>query len=41
MTTAEADSILILAEVISGFRVAPAAPMELLGSDADLTVMGR
>ena len=39
--TAEADSVLILDEVISGFRVAPGGAQELLGIDADLTVMGK
>jgi glutamate-1-semialdehyde 2,1-aminomutase len=40
-TTAEADSLLILDEVISGFRVARGGAQELLGIEADLTVMGK
>ena len=40
-TTAEADALLILDEVISGFRVARGGAQELLGVDADLTVMGK
>jgi len=40
-TTAEAGSILILDEVISGFRVARGGAQELLGIEADLTVMGK
>jgi glutamate-1-semialdehyde 2,1-aminomutase len=39
--TAEAGSLLILDEVISGFRVARGGAQELLGTDADLTVMGK
>jgi glutamate-1-semialdehyde 2,1-aminomutase len=39
--TAEADALLILDEVISGFRVARGGAQELLGVDADLTVMGK
>ncbi len=34
-------ALLILDEVISGFRVAPGGAQELLGVDADLTVMGK
>jgi len=40
-TTAEVGSILILDEVISGFRVARGGAQELLGIEADLTVMGK
>jgi len=40
-TTAEVGSLLILDEVISGFRVARGGAQELLGLDADLTVMGK
>jgi glutamate-1-semialdehyde 2,1-aminomutase len=40
-TTAEAGALLILDEVISGFRVARGGAQELLGIDADLTVMGK
>jgi glutamate-1-semialdehyde 2,1-aminomutase len=40
-TTAEADAVLILDEVISGFRVARGGAQELLGVRADLTVMGK
>ncbi|MGA8218480.1 MAG: glutamate-1-semialdehyde 2,1-aminomutase [Solirubrobacterales bacterium] len=40
-TTAEAGSLLILDEVISGFRVARGGAQELLGVEADLTVMGK
>ncbi len=40
-TTAEVGSLLILDEVISGFRVARGGAQELLGVDADLTVMGK
>jgi len=40
-TTAAAGSILILDEVISGFRVARGGAQELLGIEADLTVMGK
>jgi glutamate-1-semialdehyde 2,1-aminomutase len=40
-TTAEAGSLLILDEVISGFRVARGGAQEVLGVDADLTVMGK
>jgi glutamate-1-semialdehyde 2,1-aminomutase len=39
--TAEAGALLILDEVISGFRVARGGGQELLGIDADLTVMGK
>jgi glutamate-1-semialdehyde 2,1-aminomutase len=39
--TAEAGALLILDEVISGFRVARGGAQELLGVDADLTVMGK
>jgi glutamate-1-semialdehyde 2,1-aminomutase len=39
--TAEADALLILDEVITGFRVARGGAQELLGVDADLTVMGK
>ncbi len=39
--TAEANSLLILDEVISGFRVARGGAQELLGVEADLTVMGK
>jgi glutamate-1-semialdehyde 2,1-aminomutase len=39
--TAQADALLILDEVISGFRVARGGAQELLGVDADLTVMGK
>jgi glutamate-1-semialdehyde 2,1-aminomutase len=39
--TAEAGSLLILDEVISGFRVARGGAQELLGVQADLTVMGK
>ena len=38
---AEAGSLLILDEVISGFRVARGGAQELLGIDADLTVTGK
>src|SRR3954447_4550729 len=38
---AEAGSLLILDEVISGFRVARGGAQELLGVEADLTVMGK
>jgi glutamate-1-semialdehyde 2,1-aminomutase len=40
-STAEAGSLLILDEVISGFRVARGGAQELLGVEADLTVMGK
>src|SRR5215203_2773433 len=40
-TTAEAGSLLILDEVISGFRVARGGAQELLGIEADLTIMGK
>jgi glutamate-1-semialdehyde 2,1-aminomutase len=40
-TTAETGSLLILDEVISGFRVARGGAQELLGVKADLTVMGK
>ncbi len=39
--TADAGSLLILDEVISGFRVARGGAQELLSVDADLTVMGK
>jgi glutamate-1-semialdehyde 2,1-aminomutase len=39
--TAEAGALLILDEVISGFRVARGGAQELLGVAADLTVMGK
>jgi glutamate-1-semialdehyde 2,1-aminomutase len=39
--TAEAGALLILDEVISGFRVARGGGQQLLGIDADLTVMGK
>jgi glutamate-1-semialdehyde 2,1-aminomutase len=39
--TAEVGSLLILDEVISGFRVARGGAQELLGVDADLTLMGK
>jgi glutamate-1-semialdehyde 2,1-aminomutase len=39
--TAEAGSLLILDEVITGFRVSRGGAQELLGVDADLTVMGK
>jgi len=39
--TAEAGALLILDEVISGFRVARGGAQELLRVDADLTVMGK
>ena len=39
--TAEAGALLVLDEVISGFRVAPGGAQELLGVEADLTVMGK
>jgi len=39
--TADVGSLLILDEVISGFRVARGGAQELLGVDADLTVMGK
>ena len=38
---AEAGSVLILDEVITGFRVARGGAQELLGIDADLTVVGK
>jgi glutamate-1-semialdehyde 2,1-aminomutase len=38
---ADAGSLLILDEVISGFRVARGGAQELLGVQADLTVMGK
>jgi glutamate-1-semialdehyde 2,1-aminomutase len=38
---AEAGSLLILDEVITGFRVARGGAQALLGIDADLTVMGK
>ncbi len=39
--TAEAGALLILDEVITAFRVARGGAQELLGIDADLTVMGK
>ena len=39
--TAEAGVLLICDEVISGFRVARGGAQELLGIEADLTVMGK
>jgi glutamate-1-semialdehyde 2,1-aminomutase len=39
--TAEAGALLILDEVITGFRVARGGAQELLGVEADLTVMGK
>jgi glutamate-1-semialdehyde 2,1-aminomutase len=39
--TAEAGALLVLDEVISGFRVARGGAQELLGIDGDLTVMGK
>jgi glutamate-1-semialdehyde 2,1-aminomutase len=39
--TAEAGALLILDEVISGFRVARGGAQELLGVSADLTVLGK
>ncbi|HEX6586297.1 MAG TPA: glutamate-1-semialdehyde 2,1-aminomutase [Solirubrobacterales bacterium] len=39
--TAEAGALLICDEVISGFRVARGGAQELLGIEADLTVMGK
>jgi glutamate-1-semialdehyde 2,1-aminomutase len=39
--TAEAGALLILDEVISGFRVARGGAQELLAVEADLTVMGK
>ncbi len=39
--TAEAGALLILDEVISGFRVARGGAQELLGIEADLTLMGK
>jgi glutamate-1-semialdehyde 2,1-aminomutase len=39
--TADAGALLIFDEVISGFRVARGGAQELLGIDADLTVMGK
>jgi glutamate-1-semialdehyde 2,1-aminomutase len=39
--TAEAGALLILDEVISGFRVARGGAQELFGLEADLTVMGK
>jgi len=40
-STTEAGALLILDEVISGFRVARRGAQELLGVEADLTVMGK
>jgi len=37
----ESEALLILDEVISGFRVARGGAQELLGVEADLTVMGK
>jgi glutamate-1-semialdehyde 2,1-aminomutase len=39
--TAEAGALLVLDEVISGFRVARGGAQELIGVDADLTLMGK
>jgi glutamate-1-semialdehyde 2,1-aminomutase len=39
--TAEAGALLILDEVITGFRVARGGAQELLGVEGDLTVMGK
>ena len=39
--TAEAGALLVLDEVITGFRVARGGAQELLGVEADLTVMGK
>jgi glutamate-1-semialdehyde 2,1-aminomutase len=39
--TAEVGSLLILDEVISGFRVARGGAQQLFGIEADLTVMGK
>jgi glutamate-1-semialdehyde 2,1-aminomutase len=39
--TAEAGALLVLDEVISGFRVARGGAQELLGIEGDLTVMGK
>jgi glutamate-1-semialdehyde 2,1-aminomutase len=39
--TAEAGALLILDEVITGFRVTRGGAQELLGVEADLTVMGK
>jgi glutamate-1-semialdehyde 2,1-aminomutase len=39
--TAEAGALLVLDEVISGFRVARGGAQELFGVDADLTLMGK
>jgi glutamate-1-semialdehyde 2,1-aminomutase len=39
--TTQAGALLILDEVISGFRVARGGAQELFGVDADLTVMGK
>jgi glutamate-1-semialdehyde 2,1-aminomutase len=39
--TAEAGALLVLDEVISGFRVSRGGAQELLGVEADLTVMGK
>jgi glutamate-1-semialdehyde 2,1-aminomutase len=40
-SAAEAGALLVLDEVISGFRVARGGAQELLGIEADLTVMGK
>ena len=39
--TADAGALLVLDEVISGFRVARGGAQELIGVEADLTVMGK
>jgi glutamate-1-semialdehyde 2,1-aminomutase len=39
--SADAGALLVLDEVISGFRVARGGAQELLGTEADLTVMGK
>ena len=39
--TADSGALLVLDEVISGFRVARGGAQELLGVEADLTVMGK
>jgi len=39
--TAEAGALLVLDEVISGFRVARGGAQELFGVEADLTVLGK
>jgi len=40
-TTAEVGSLLVLDEVITGFRVARGGAQDLLGVEADLTLMGK